>query len=383
MTVRPVAGAAVTVAGMEVSHSSFLRFQGLHMSEGFLMDDGEEGYVSHDYQFVEDTFENTLIGIVLYADTPIKKVLIEKNYMFHVHLDAEAEAECSGGYYQGQDVSIAGAEGVTIAHNTFKQAQWHYLQGGGSGPEGVTVEHNLFEGRRWKWSYSGGTCEPHLNVWQIYQGGDNDRFTNNIVLAEPGQYASTIILIFQNGPGGAVCHAGTNDVNTVVENNLFGPRAAESYATEIVSQDGMTFTHNTFVGEGQFGVWFRDCETSEGSGKYQPMTNATIEHNIAGPMYGNSGGKLGEAKFESYSFSGFGSESCTEGCKWDYNVSTDPTDKTGCDTSPEYCTTDWTPKWQSEEPGNPDYYLPSTAFTNNGSKGGTYTEAGYQGHGGP
>ena len=58
--------------------------------------------------------------------------------LLHVHLEKpESEGKCSAGYAQGQDVTIFNAEGVTIAHNTFKQAEWHYIQGGGASSEAV------------------------------------------------------------------------------------------------------------------------------------------------------------------------------------------------------------------------------------------------------
>ncbi|HEV3095357.1 MAG TPA: hypothetical protein VGY30_12720, partial [Solirubrobacteraceae bacterium] len=76
VTVRPAPGATVTVAGMEVRNSSFLRFEGLRMTEGFNMRDSSTGS-SHDYQFVENRFEEPLYGIVLYGGSaPIKKVLV-------------------------------------------------------------------------------------------------------------------------------------------------------------------------------------------------------------------------------------------------------------------------------------------------------------------
>jgi hypothetical protein len=313
------------------------------MTEGFNMRDTSGA--GHDYQFIGNDFEEPLYGIVLYGNAkPIKKVLIEGNYLLHVHLEKpETNGTCSAGYAQGQDVTLFNAEGVKIAHNTFKQAEWHYIQGGGAGPEGVTVEHNLFEGRVF-WPCS------HLNVWQIWTAGQNDTFRSNIVRAEPGQFASIIALIFENGSGGTGC--GEAITGTVVENNLFGERAAESYGTMFMKQEGFVYTHNTFLGGGQYGTWLNRsdfCGASE---------NAKIEHNITVGMTSKGSPArfvLGE---------------CKGTCSFEYNVSDD---ETASSEGSKRFVDSWTPEWLSTVFGNPSYYLPK----------GLPFEAGYQGGGGP
>lgn len=334
VTIRPAAGATATVAGIEVANSSFLRFQGLRMTEGFNMRDTSTG-ASHDYQFIENTFADPLYGIVLYGDSkPIKKVVIEKNYMHHVHLaEPEKEGKCNAGYASGQDVTIDYAEGVTITHNTFKQAEWHYIQGGGAGPEGVIVEHNLFEGHIFY------PCS-HLNVWQIWNGGTNDTFANNIVQGELGKPAVGIPLIFENGSAGKECKV--TMTNTTVTNNLFIDAAA-SYAAMIFTTKHLVFSHNTVV-RSEYGTWL-DRSTFCGAGK-----DLAVEHNVAVETKSTGAPQrfvVGE---------------CSGVCKFDYNVSDDTTANVlgskhyVTSWSPSWITTTWNPVREAAPPA--DYYLP-------------------------
>jgi hypothetical protein len=343
VTVRPAPGATVTVDGMEVANSSFLRFEGLRMTEGFNMRDSSSG-ASHDYEFVEDRFEEPLYGIVLYGgSSPVKKVLIEGNYMRRVHLEKpEVEGKCSAGYAQGQDVTMYYAEGVRIAHNTFKEAAWHYIQGGSEGPEGVDVEHNLFEGHILM------NCS-HLNIWQIWGGGENDTFKDNIALGENGQQAATDGVIFENGAGSVECNVKMK--NSVIENNLF-VNAATSYELQIYTTEGATIKNNTVVGS-EYGTALLTEHCGAGS-------NYTMTHNIDVEDKGTG--------------NDFNFGACTGTCTFDYNVSQDKS------ASSAHSVTEWAPKWTATvwspatEPSRPTgFYVPT----------GLSVEAGYQGNIGP
>ncbi len=353
VTVRPVPGAVVRVAGIEVRDSSFLRFQGLHMSEGFNMRDANAYPGSHDYQFIENSFEEPLYGIVLGGGSgPIRRVLIEKNYMHRVHLaDPEAQGECHAGYAAGQDVTIFYAEGVTIAHNIFDEAAWHYLQGGGAGPEGVDVEHNLFEGHELS------ACS-HLNLWQIWRGGEHDTFKDNIAVGEGTgetagrtQEAATDGLIFENGSGSADCAIKMKA--TVVENNLFVD-AASSFAIQIYTTAGARISYNTVV-RSQYGSGL----LAERCG---PSSNSVMTHNIDVENTGTT---------RAFAFD------CAGACLFDYNVSDD--DSAGL-LGASHVQSEWRPAWVSTawnrktEPTPPvDYYVAR----------GLPFAAGYRGGGGP
>lgn len=353
VTVTPAPGATATVAGIEVADSSYLRFEGLHMTEGFNMRDGPTYPGSHDYQFIDNTFEEPLYGIVLGGGRgPIKRVLIEGNYMHRAHLaQPEVHGHCDAGYAEGQDVTIFYAEGVTISHNVFKEAAWHYIQGGGAGPEGIDVEHNLFEGHELL------ACS-HLNIWQIWNGGFHDTFRDNLALGEGTgeregrtEEASTDGLIFENGPGSAKC--GVTMQATVVENNLFVD-AASSYAIQIYSTDGAAIEDNTVV------------RSQYGSGllvtKCPPSADSEMTHNIDVENTGHAA---------DFTFV------CAGACAYDDNVSSDATaGKLGA----AHALTGWKPSWisstwdpASEASPPAGYYVAS----------GLPFAAGYRGGGGP
>ena len=119
VTVRGAPGATPTVAGMRIANSSFLRVEGLRFSEGVNAADGVGG-ASHDLQFVDNTFEDASYGIVVNGNgAPITRVLIEGNY-FH-HLDFPGTCSSGAGYAGGQGVTNYYGDGITVAHNTFKE----------------------------------------------------------------------------------------------------------------------------------------------------------------------------------------------------------------------------------------------------------------------
>lgn len=353
VTVEPASGATVTVAGIEVSDSAHLRFQGLHMTEGFNMRDEATYVASHDYQIIDNSFEEPLYGVVLYGGAaPIRDVLIEGNYMHRVHLlHPHAHGACVAGYAQGQDVTIFYAEGVTIARNTFDEAAWHYLQGGSAGPEGVDVEHNLFEGRVTL------ACS-HLNLWQIWNGGEDDTFKDNIAIgASAGatgghsQEAATDGLIFENGQAAGSCAARMRD--TVIENNLFVD-AASSYELQIYTTDGVTIEHNTVVGS-QYGSGLLQARCG-------PSNDAVMTHNIdventrASPAF----------DFQ-----------CAGSCLFDDNVSDDASAGLF---GAAHARTDWTPSWVSRSWDRQTEAAPAPGFYV--AKGLPFA-AGYEGGGGP
>jgi hypothetical protein len=349
VTVRPAADATVAVAGMEVQDSSFLRFQSLHMTAGFNMRDSSSA-ASHDYQFIEDTFENDPYGIVLYGGSgPIRKVVIERNAMRNIDF---AGAACNAGYAGGQAVTLYYADGVTIAHNTFKEVSWHYIQGGGVGPAGVRVEHNLFEGP----IQSARASCTHLNVWQIWQGGVNDTFSYNIVRGEPGHPAAITPILFETGPHGGTC-ADTMR-NSTVSNNLFVNDAA-AYSIQIMTTKGLTVAHNTVVGS-TYGVLIDKTPACPNGTNYRVTHNVDVQNT----------GKRGRSPDMAVG-------ACRGACTFAYNVSGDVTARVRGGRhnivrwKPRWAATSWNPVAEPSPPAG--YYLPR----------GLPFAAGYEGRGGP
>jgi hypothetical protein len=189
----------------------------------------------------------------------------------------------------------------------------------------------------------------HLNLWQIWGGGENDTFKNNIALGEGGQEAATDGVIFENGAGSVEC--ATKMKNSVIENNLF-VNAATSYELQIYTTEGATIKNNTVVGS-EYGTALLTEHCGAGS-NYTMTHNIDVEDKGPGPEL-----SFGE---------------CSEACLFDYNVSQD------ISASSTYSVVDWAPKWlttswdSASEPTPPSgFYVPT----------GLSIEAGYTGGGGP
>jgi hypothetical protein len=221
----------------------------------------------------------------------------------------------------------------------------------------MTVEHNLFEGHILM------ACS-HLNLWQIWTGGENDTFKDNIAIGEgtgeykPGLYeaAATDGIIFENGAGSAECD--TTMKNTVIENNLF-INAATSYELQIYTTNGVTIKNNTVV-RSTYGSALLPGSCGAG-------TNYTMTHNI---NVENQGHPTGKPLLETADFS-FGP--CTGTCTFDYNTSQDRTANASAST---HYTTNWTPKWDTTtwnpttEPTPPTgYYIPTNLTPQTGYHG--------------
>lgn len=367
VTIRPKGGAYVVLSGkLEVRYSSYERYEKLHFHAPVDLNDAPTHKGGHDYQFVDDSWENAKAGIGLEGGNPaeggsfLKKVLIEKDYFYNAEIESHGIAghtgECKAGE-DGQMVTLGvHVEGVSVKHSTFYDAQWHYIQGASHGPEGMDVENNLFIG------YDPWEC-AHLNIWQIYQGGENNTFKNNIIhgrgtkeLPSGGHEESSVDwLQWENGAASGECSVHMK--NSVVENNL----VVDGNNAELWTMEGLQVEHNTVVGEhGGLNVISTTEYNHCGSGRNYTMThNLGVEASLA----------LGAS---------------SEGNLFDFNASTDSSANAGGSTHydikwrPSWITTAWNPFKEVEEgnhfPRPPaGYYIP-TSLT---------VEAGYVGGGGP
>jgi len=339
VTIRPAPAAEPVVEGAgpgtwNIGFDSYLRFEHLRFIEGLNVEDTtngrREGYrCSGHIEILHDTFEEPHTGFRAYG-SPCRgeyynHIKIEWNYFHDPKLNSVGkegrEGECSSGVESGQSVTIAG-EGVTIAHNTFYEAQWHYIQGGGNGPEGMRVESNLFAG-----------MDPyectHLNIWQIFGSATNNYFRNNIVVGRGTghkvgpfkngtQLASTDILEFENGAGASECNVKIK--NTYIENNLFVDAGGNS---QLWTMEGATTNYNTIV---NLESYFATGLGTVAEGHCGPSTNLTATHNIAatlGPL------TMGEV---------------TGSSTFDYNVTTGAS--ANANGSLHYVV-DWSPAWET------------------------------------
>jgi hypothetical protein len=330
VTVQPAPGAQPVLSGQgRLADSSFIRFQNLSITNHLDVQDGSSGN-SHDIQFIDNNITGTS-GPHIYG-TLIENVLFQGNY-FH---DIDAPGACAPGGSagsNGQAISLGGADNVVILNNTFKSIGWHYIQGGGVvGGRGITVDGNLFEGP----APADDIACAHLNVWQIWSGGANDTFKNNIVSDAYGQSNVDAIMFETGAAGGAGGCVGMS--NTTISNNLFIGGAGGTFG-EVLDTTGVTITNNTVV-SGTYGMWaVRACTGPGGA----PTTNANISRNIVVSQtnqYGTcpTGGNC-------YPDFTYGLGTCKSNCAADYNVSQDGTAASNFSGLTTHYVTNWTPKW--------------------------------------
>jgi hypothetical protein len=371
VTVRPVAGAAVTVPGLTVANSAYLRIKGIKLTEGIDFVDGS-GTAGNHYEVDENEFLEPKRGVELDGNTaPIKQVKIERNFMHKVVManTTETEGKCTAPPAgEGTDVGIYGAEGVTVRNNTFDEVDWHYIQGGSEGPEGVTVEHNIFMGHILL------NCS-HLNFWQVYEGGTNDVLRDNVMIGEgsgtkggTSEEAATDGLEFERG-GSKPAECGPDQMTgTAVENNLM-IYAGDSFAIEEFSLAGTITAHNTVVGS-EYGIGMNTITSTTGlsCGPYTEYAKVTNNIDV----------KNGDGVND------ITAERCEGECVYNENVTEDETAKKAFSKqleAPLFPTATsyvgkWTPAWTSttwpifkevnEEgkhfPATPaGFYVPSTA----------------------
>ena len=225
--------------------SSGIRLVRLHFTGGL-----ELIGATHDIAIAENEFSGEFgiraNGEDAHFGTSVTDVKVEGNYLHD--LDFTGSEGTAGGY--GMTL-VNGVERFTIRDNTIRSVANDYLQS--ASPVDFTVDGNTFLGPSLRYSHS----SVHQDLWQIFGGATNTRFTNNVA-RNTGTNES---LLFQEG----TFH------NTVVENNLL-VNDSDGYTCQIYQQQGLVFRHNTIV-DSHWGCLFRDNGGTAGSG-YQ------VDHNI-------------------------------------------------------------------------------------------------------
>ena len=226
----------------------------------------------------------------------------------------------------------------------------------------MRVEYNTFLGPEPQVS-----CEHHDNVWQIWQGGENNAFSHNLVLGESHASPQTnpIDLIFENGAGGKEC--GVTMKGITVEDNLFVYGTGSANIVQAGDIENYTVRHNTGV---KFGAGWQGYDTACPHGVNHTQTNNIMVE-----------GEVGGA--EKDGFDGF---TCTSGtCSFDQNVSSDSL--SACENLSLNCVDAWKPSWKTTTFTSPEtqlcppegYYQPKEEFTASNS---TKFSAGYEGRAG-
>ena len=248
VTIQPSPGANVTIQGLTTLDSaSYLRFQGLTVTgtgpgthTGFNI----TGSPSHDFQFINDDIGNGTYGIAIDGANGTSNVLVQGDKIHNLDFTGS-----SAGYAGGQGVTCYYClTGITVSRSKFWAVSWHYIQCGGC--DDFTVDHNLF------------TCPcnqhsgAHLNVFQIWQGGSDDSFTNNIVLGDAGTDGGSGeicggCVLFENGPGGGT--ASDQFTNYNISNNLF-LNSGGSLPIQVQTTTGGTVSNNTVADGFTYGI---------------------------------------------------------------------------------------------------------------------------------
>lgn len=272
VTLRSASARGATLAGIEAQSVAFLRLENLTVR-------GQVALVeeAHDVQLVGNDIGKGTCGVYLYAWSghSISDIALTRNDIHDLNFTGP-EGVCSGYGIE----AVGGVHDVTVSANTIARVANDYVQlGGGSN---WTVAHNLFLGPSLRYGHEA----VHQDLWQVFGGGSNLRFEDNVARNTATQES----LLFQLG----TYH------NVTISNNLFD-HDSSGYSVELFQIEGLKFTYNTFVGS-HWGVIFRadDPETGPGRGY-------VVEHNIFG---GTSGGTPDVSEWQAFG-------------TYDYNVSTD------------------------------------------------------------
>ncbi len=336
VTIEPAPGASPTVAGIQISNSSFLRFQQMNLTSGVNMTNS-----GHDFQFLDNNIGPATYGIVLSGSPgPITNVVIQGNAIHDIDFSGS-----SAGYAGGQGVTLYYGQNVLVSHNTFWANSWHYIQCGGC--SGLTVDHNLF---RCPCNQHAGA---HLNVLQIWQGGSNDSFTNNIVVGNPNQVGTSGeicggCVLLENGAGGGT--ASDTFSNYDISNNLFVDAGGSTPIQVQTTSDG-TVSNNTIADGFQYGAFLGFNSVTGVS-----STNLTSQYNVIAGQVGNG---------QAYAYG------CSSGCVSDHNVADSHGGTSGTGSvngwKESWQTTTWNPASGSAPPAG--YYRPNGLASSYGYQG--------------
>jgi hypothetical protein len=244
VTIRSAVGGRATVDGITLADPRGLRFAALDITDGTTVTPS-----GSDIRFLDNDITG-VAGIYLFGDYRIGKrienVLIEGNT---IH-DIEYTGNQDTGYGYGIE-GVGDVQNMTIRGNTIESPASDYIQS--ATPVDWVVDRNTFLGPSLL-----GSHEDHQDLWQIFGGGENIAFTNNLARNTETQES----LLFQEGAF----------TNVVVENNLFD-HDSRGYTCQIYQSSGLVFRHNTIVGS-HWGCLFRDLASSAAGSGYE------VDHNV-------------------------------------------------------------------------------------------------------
>ncbi len=243
VTVRGTGG---TVGYSVVNKSSNLRFEGIHFTGGLDLLGATSGIQIVDNEFTGNFGIHAGGEAHSVSGSKVSNVLIEGNYLHDLNYSG------SQGVANGYGITaLDGVSNFVIRDNTIKSPASDYIQS--ASPVNFTVDHNTFLGPSLL-----GSHQDHQDLWQIFGGGTNIVFTNNVARHTETQES----LLFQE--------AGFQ--NVVVENNLFD-HDSRGFTCQIYQSKGLVFRDNTIVGS-HWGCLFRDTASAA------PGSGYVVEHNV-------------------------------------------------------------------------------------------------------
>jgi Right handed beta helix region len=247
VTVLAPKGAKARVDGIELENVSGVRFVGLHLTEGVSVVPAASRLA-----FIDNNITGHR-GIYMFGDYRsghrISNVLIEGNKIHNIQYSGTQET----GYGYGIE-GVGDVRHVLIAHNTIKSTASDYLQS--ASPVDWKVEANTFLGPSLL-----GDHEDHQDLWQIFGGGTDVTFTDNVARDTETQES----LLFQEG----------HFSHVVVVNNLFDHDSL-GYTCQIYQSSGLVFRRNTVVGS-RWGCLFRDLASAPPGGGYNVERNIFVK----------------------------------------------------------------------------------------------------------
>jgi hypothetical protein len=297
VTVRSGTGGRATIDGLGLTDPSGLQFAALDITGGITVTPS-----GSDLAFLDNDITG-VAGIYMFGDYRIGKriesVRIEGNRIHDIDYSGSQET----GYGYGIE-GVGDVRQMTIRNNTIQSTASDYIQS--ATPVNWVVDHNTFLGPSLLADH-----EDHQDLWQIFGGGENIRFTNNVARDTETQES----LLFQEGAFS----------NVVIENNLFD-HDSRGYTCQIYQSDGLVFRNNTIVGS-YWGCLFRDLESSPPGSGYE------VDHNVFAET------EAGADISDEGRADGWG--------VYDYNVSSDGS------ADGAHSVRNWQPSWQ-----NTTNYLP-------------------------
>jgi hypothetical protein len=247
VTVRSAPGARPKVDGIYLIDPVGLRFVALHLIEGVSVSPSASNIA-----FIKNDIRGHR-GIYIFGDYRIgkrvKNVRIQGNQIHDIDYNGRQETAYGYGIEGVGDVRH-----VVVAGNTIRRTASDYIQS--ASPVDWLVDGNTFLGPSLL-----GSHEDHQDLWQIFGGGRNITFTDNVARNTGTQES----LLFQEGA--------FENVN--LTNNLF-VNDSRGYTCQIFQSSGLVFRRNTIVGS-RWGCLFRDLASAPPGSGYQVERNIFVE----------------------------------------------------------------------------------------------------------